>query len=339
MIFRHGAGAPHERLILTAMSKTENQKRNLDLLSKLMRRAKRGVHCLFHALLFSFLFAHADQPTLTDYTMRMKKAGAFVLDRPDTISLEKPLPIVIILHGCSGVKQVEATYAEIANVAGWVSLIVDSLSVRGINDQITAKALVCSSIGVSGQDRAKDILAAIEYVSQEPDIDVSKVALVGFSHGGWAVLDFLSGAPGDAGLHWTGLKDSSLKRPEILGAFVNYPYCMHPARSVKLKSLASNTPVQMILASNDKITFSTPCRRLSKVLQAKDAPIKCRILKGATHAFDEKAHDGKIFGRTRYHAEHAQTILAQFGEFLTALNDPRLNPNEHMIENCGVSSE
>jgi len=90
-----------------------------------------------------------------------------------------PYPAVVILHGCSGISSHSAGIADRIGSWRYVALTVDSLGSRGI-------ANVCG--GGGAPEQAFDAYAALRYLSQLDFVDPARVAVLGQSMGGSAVL-------------------------------------------------------------------------------------------------------------------------------------------------------
>jgi dienelactone hydrolase len=93
-----------------------------------------------------------------------------------------PLPAMVLLHPCNGVGPHSRTWAR--RLAGWgyVTLLVDSFRPRGVQN-------VCNhGMAVPPDLRASDAYAAAEYLRSMPSIRTDQIGVIGFSHGGWAVL-------------------------------------------------------------------------------------------------------------------------------------------------------
>src|SRR5690606_19449000 len=83
---------------------------------------------------------------------------------------DRPRPAVLLFHGCGGLRDHLPRYAEAARAAGWRAFIVDSYGPRGWNRAFTLTT-VCTGLVLRGYERAGDLLAAIQGISQRPDVD------------------------------------------------------------------------------------------------------------------------------------------------------------------------
>jgi len=158
---------------------------------------------------------------------------------------EGRVPAVLMFSGCGGVISVQRDYAAIANEAGIAALIVDSHSARGIGP-LGARLLVCSGARLRGGHRAGDVVAALAHARTLPGIDASRLALIGWSHGGWTLLDTLTraedGTPPD-GLQ--SLPGNALDG--VRSVMLVYPWCgvLNRARG---HALPGSPPVHAMLA-------------------------------------------------------------------------------------------
>ncbi|MCC5996937.1 MAG: dienelactone hydrolase family protein [Oceanicaulis sp.] len=230
-------------------------------------------------------------------------AGHSTLRLPD--GAEGPVPAVVLLSGCGGVRDVQDDYARQANAEGWAALIVDSHAARGIG-RAGSRLLVCTGARMRGQQRAADIVSALALLRADARIDADHLALAGWSHGGWTVLDAMAAAQAGE------LGPAPLEG--VRGAFLVYPYCGAIVRA-RRDPVGAPFPVETILAGRDLIADPRACERLFYRQRASGAAIRPPVLFGeATHAFD--AEDQPWDPRMRYDADEAAEAHALFRRFL-----------------------
>ncbi|MFC4725664.1 dienelactone hydrolase family protein [Glycocaulis abyssi] len=225
----------------------------------------------------------------------------------------EPVPAVLMFSGCGGVISVQQDYAAIANQAGIAALIVDSHGARGIG-RMGARLTVCSAARLRGDARAGDVMAALAYARSLPQIDASRLALIGWSHGGWTLLDTLTlaheGAP-PAGME--ALPGNALEG--VRSVMLVYPWCgfLNRARG---HDVPAYPPVHALLAGNDVIADPRACGDLFEAQLETGAQIDWQVLAGLTHAFD--APDEPFDPRVRHDAQGAAHAHDWFAERLAS---------------------
>lgn len=218
-----------------------------------------------------------------------------------------PVPAVIMLSGCGGVRQVQADYAAVANEAGWAAVVVDSFSARGIG-RLEARATVCTALRMRGDARAADIFAVLDLLRADDRIDADRLALIGWSHGGWAILDAMAIA--EAGQAPEGALAG------VRGAFAVYPYCGFLS-SADTSPLGDDIPLTVLIAGRDRVVSGQECRDMAEARRAEGAQITVIEEPELTHAFD--AEDQPYDPRMRYDAEGTARNHARFAAFLNGL--------------------
>jgi dienelactone hydrolase len=92
------------------------------------------------------------------------------------------VPAVVLLHGSGGIGGNVPGWIEALNAIGVTVLVVDSFSGRGITQTITDQTLLSSFSMIL------DAYRGLEFLSQHPQIDPTRIAVLGFSKGGFAAL-------------------------------------------------------------------------------------------------------------------------------------------------------
>ncbi len=193
-------------------------------------------------------------------------------------AVEGPVPAVILMSGCGGLRQIQDDYAAIAVDQGWAAAIVDSFGARGIGRR-GALNTVCTALRMRGQDRAQDIFSTIEILREDPRIDADTLAMIGWSHGSWAILDAMAIAQFEDTPE--GVLDG------MKGAFAIYPYCgflsvadTHP--------LGDEIELTILNVGRDRVVNTQACRDLAEARAAEGTPITVIEEPDLTHAFDEE---------------------------------------------------
>lgn len=244
---------------------------------------------------------------------------------PGTASV--PAASVILFSGCGGVRQVQQDYAEAANDAGIAAIIVDSHAARGYG-RLAARLLVCSGLRLRGQDRAGDVFAALEMVRADPRLDHGRIALAGWSHGGWALLDALTYAQDAAAP--PGLESLPVQPLDgVRAVLLIYPYCGAIIRADD-HDLPGTIPIRAWLVEKDLVADPDDCKALFEAHEAEGTTIDWTLYPGLTHAFD--APDQPWDPRMEYNARAAGEAHDRFRDWLVA----RLQPETGLAEGEGA---
>jgi dienelactone hydrolase len=91
-------------------------------------------------------------------------------------------PLVVLMHGSSGIGGNVPFWARELNAMGISTLTIDGMSGRGLQGVGENQALI------GRLNFIVDIYRSLEVVAKHPRIDTSRVALMGFSRGGQAAL-------------------------------------------------------------------------------------------------------------------------------------------------------
>ncbi|MEH6551927.1 MAG: dienelactone hydrolase family protein [Pseudomonadales bacterium] len=214
---------------------------------------------------------------------------------------DKARPAVLLFHGCGGVKPSLLKRAQALSEQGYVAVIVDSYTGRHIEWQKT-----CAGREFFGSQRAADVLVALDYARAHPAIDPEQLFLIGYSHGGWTILESL--AYGDDLPR--GLTDNpSNGFKGVQGLVAWYPYCGIGAGYTS--GWEKDIPVLVLLAAEDEITDPEPCIDMAQQQAASGGAIDWHVYANVSHAFDTGEDWVKL-----YDAESHQQALAAQLEFL-----------------------
>jgi dienelactone hydrolase len=222
-----------------------------------------------------------------------------------------PFPAVILCHGCGGVRRIMHAYADAAARAGVAAIIVDSCTPRGIDYQ-AALAQVCTGRRLWGRERAADLHAALAVARDDPRLDSARLALAGWSHGGWTILDaFALQAGGEA-------PDGLDKPPAdafdgVKGVFLVYPYVSGPALA-RRRDFTPPAPIEAVLVEEDAMASDADAADVLARLKKQGAAVSWSTLGGVTHGFDEPDHHPE--SKLLYDAEATARTRAAFIDML-----------------------
>lgn len=223
-----------------------------------------------------------------------------------------PRPAVLLFHGCGGVRDHLRRYTLAAARAGFRAFLIDSFGPRGWSRQFAATT-VCTGLHFRGYERAGDIMAALWGIRQWPGVDKNRIALAGWSHGAWGIMDLMTmplERAGEAGL--------ANPRPDDLEAlksvFLVYPYVGFLARS--RSNLWVRSPRTFgVIARKDHLGGVRTHMRCYASAVAAGADVEIWTV-DATHAFDEPGI--KPPTPMMYDAELASEAIDKFEQFLVS---------------------
>ena len=185
-----------------------------------------------------------------------------------------PFPAIILLHGCGGVDQHYRDWA--LRIAGWgyVSFLVDSFTDRGAVN-------ICSQTRkVNKTARALDIFGAARYLQQLPTVDGKLIGIMGFSHGGGAILSAVQeNAPYVA----------KMNAFPFQAAVAFYPWC-----DITTDQNLS-VPTLILTGERDDWTPADQCVLLERMIGTRDL-LETMVFEGAYHAFDRPKHNRTYLG-------------------------------------------
>jgi dienelactone hydrolase len=177
-----------------------------------------------------------------------------------------PFAAVVVLHGCGGVRENSYRWAEELVRLGIAALVADHFSPRGIDR-------ICERYGgkiVEQRERRRDTYGALMYLSQRPEIDSGRIAVMGFSNGGLATINALV----------PGLNDPV--SPRFLAGIALYPDCTGYIR------LKLSAPLMILIGEKDDWTPVSVCQRMIDELPSGSAAVSMEVFPGASHSFDDE---------------------------------------------------
>jgi dienelactone hydrolase len=219
-----------------------------------------------------------------------------------------PFPAVVLLHSCNGNwRKLDERWGRQIAPWGYVTLTVDSFGPRGIDNTCTSGSPV---------DMAFDAYRALDFLVRERSVDPNRVAVLGFSQGGWLALSSV-----EAGV----VEHSSPNKFRAAAAF--YPNC---------RTIQGNltVPALIMIGELDDWTSAEGCRRLAEggddygvSRRREGAPIKLIVYPGAYHSFDSPAlkTPRQMLGRR---LEYNETAADQSAVALREFLDERLRAEE-----------
>lgn len=262
------------------------------------------------AIVLSYVGGQTDKRSFDELSALL--VPAMQLRLPDAgVAGPGPYPLFVQMHGCGGLSlEQHGSYAEIANAEGYAALIVSSNAPRGYDFQRSLSE-ICAGKTLLGQERAGDIMVALNLALGRDDIDAERVVLGGWSHGAWTVMDYLSfnrktGVP-------TSLVGYDGPRPAIKAAVLFYPYCGIGSRT-RVHGWDQQPEVLALMGDADTVVDYEACQKAFDQLERRDATIDRHVYAGADHAFDNAGLRGDV--AHWYNAEYSVDARARVAAFL-----------------------
>ena len=206
---------------------------------------------------------------------------------------EESRAAIVLLHSCAGITKHVAMWSDRFVAWGYVVLIVDSLTPRGLD-------YICDGRGgakTSPWHRALDAYGAKQYLSARPFVDPARIAVFGMSHGGMVVLEVIKQSTSEG-----------LGVNPFQAAIALYPRCSQPERI--------NTPTLILAGEMDTWNPAEPCAQYVANVQPQQN-INLRVFADAYHGFDLVGLDIVEVGHiVRYNPEAAAETVEMTRRFL-----------------------
>ncbi|MEI8030469.1 MAG: dienelactone hydrolase family protein [Comamonadaceae bacterium] len=184
-----------------------------------------------------------------------------------------PRGSVVALHGCGGLYATSGArkgrlnarhqaMADLLLAQGYAVVFPDSLTPRGVTRLCTQKM---ADRSITQTERRRDALATMNWVAAQPWATPSKIALLGWSHGGSAVL---------------AVTDRHNKEVAVQAVKASVAIAFYPGCSAARKTgYQPNTRLLMLLAAQDDWTPPGPCIELGQAVGAE------------VHVYPDSYHD------------------------------------------------
>lgn len=229
-------------------------------------------------------------PSQSPFTLREVGRGA--ADNPPTeahatlfvpamASAAAPVPAVVLLHGAAGVLDTrEMTYARQYAAMGVAALVVDAFGAR----RERATRFIDRLLEITETMVLADAYAGLAYLAAQPDIDGTRVALIGFSYGGIAATLGAFAQTAET------LSPNGLR----FAAHVSY---YGPCIARFDDPRATGAPVLMLAGSRDAIIDRQRCDEVLADLRHGGAQTQFISYPGALHQWDGRFVGPRTIGR------------------------------------------
>lgn len=235
----------------------------------------------------------------------------FSVARPEG---DGPFPVVIMLHGCGGQRPFQDEMARVAVEAGAAVVQVDSFAPRRMS-RAAAIATVCTGAQLHGRERAGDLYAAMAWARAQAWANRDRIVVMGWSHGGWTIMDALALRAGAEMRRMTGLDDLPDEPMQgLAGTLIVYPYASVGSYAGRRDWRIAPRSIA-VLCGRDYIV-GTPRGPLERQ-RARGAPIDIHFFEDATHAFEDASAEDP---RVRYNAAATQREYALLRDMIGGLS-------------------
>ncbi len=199
-------------------------------------------------------------------------------------------PAIVLLHGCGGPVSNLDLWANRLVSWGYVILGVNSFGPRGLSSICKDDYLFSNLI----PNRVKDAYDAKSYLAGLPFVDPNRIALIGWSHGGWTTIEVVAQKRNDP----------------FRSAIAFYPYCAR-------KLFNFNAPLLILIGELDDWMPAISCS--SQMLSRRAEPeIILKIYPDSHHDFDWEGCDMQVAGhRLLYNPAASADAINQVKTFLT----------------------
>lgn len=186
------------------------------------------------------------------------------------------IPAIVLIHGSGGVGANVDRWAQALSALGIAALILDTFTGRGISQTITDQSQLSSFSMIV------DAYKSLALLSRHPRIDPTRIAVMGFSKGGFAALY------------------SSMKRFQRLWATPGIEFAAYISFYTRCDAtliadeIVSDCPICLFHGSADDYVPVEPTRRYVDRLKRAGKDVQLTVYEGARHAFDNPLYPSDL---------------------------------------------
>jgi dienelactone hydrolase len=234
----------------------------------------RAFAALTFLTLFAVSFAGSAAPLPAPHEVDIPSGNEVLhaqLYKPDG---DGPFPAVIALHGCDGLaghsEPVLPRYRDWAEQLlkeGHAVLLPDSYGSRELGPQCRVKERRV----LARRERVADIMAARQWLLQQPWAAHDRISLLGWANGASALL-------------WAVRPQSSSRgtEPDFRSAIAFYPDCQVSAGL----GWSARVPTLVLIGAKDDVSSPPACKQMIDGARGRSALVHIVVYPGAYHDFD-----------------------------------------------------
>ncbi len=206
-------------------------------------------------------------------------------------------PAVVLLHGCGGLSTSHRREAEAVRDWGYVVLVPDSFTPRGIKN-------ACVSERRDIAPRVEDAFGALLYLSKLPFVDPTRIAVLGYSHGGGVALRIAMQS-----------QTTLYEMPDELrfkAAATYYPPC-------EILIERPVIPTLILIGDRDDWTPASHCETAARRQAGGPALLSLTVFPGVYHSFNFPifAEPRQIYGRwSKFDEAASKRAASELRQFL-----------------------
>ena len=178
-----------------------------------------------------------------------------------------PFPGVLVLHTSGGLQAADTAFAEHLAEEGYVALVPEFLLAYGITQQTRTATFTSDAAAIYA-----DLVAALETLGRSDKVAGRKVAVVGFSNGGYFAAWLAATGKVAAGISYYGA---------LSGAGTD-----RTLQRFKASFTGESAPLLILHGAQDQTVPVAAAQRLAGILADARSPYQIHLYPGAGHRFD-----------------------------------------------------
>ncbi len=178
-----------------------------------------------------------------------------------------PYPGVLVLHTSGGLEDADIAFANALAREGYVCIVPAFMSAYGLTAASRQDTFTRDANPIYA-----DFVSALDALKNNPKVQGSKLAAVGFSNGGYFAV-------------WLALANNVQAAVGYYGAYSGAGTDKDLSRFAKIAS-ASSAPILILHGANDTTVPVQAARRLARILESAQAPYEIQVYPDTGHLFD-----------------------------------------------------